>query len=214
MWTTAFNGAEVEAGCARAAEDTAALLASLGHHVEATAPTALSDPGLWAAAKQALVAQSASEADHWTARLGRPLAEDDVEPTSWASIAAGRAMSASEILHVLERLQGFATDAQRWWHDHDVLVTPTTAAAPTPLGEYLGAGYQSGRGSAFTRPFNVTGNPAVSLPLGWPDDGLPRGVQLIAAYGREDVLIRMSSQLEVAAPWAHRRPPGLTPRAR
>ena len=51
--------------------------------------------------------------------------------------------------------------------------------------------------------FNATGQPALSLPLGWPDDGLPRGVQFVAAYGREDVLVRVGAQLEQAAPWAH-----------
>ena len=205
LWTTAFNGAVVDAGCVQAADDTAALLASLGHQVNEGAPAALSEPGLWAAAKVALNAQAANEADHWTDRLGRPLGEADVEPTSWASISAGRAVTAPQVLDVLEQLQGFAAQAQSWWNEFDLLVTPTTAAPPTVLGEYLSK-YESGRGSAFTRPFNVTGNPAMSLPLGWPADGLPRGVQLIAAYGREDVLIRVASQLEAAAPWKHRRP--------
>jgi amidase len=91
----------------------------------------------------------------------------------------------------------------------DVLVTPTTAAPPTLLGDYL-RGYEAGRGSAFTRPFNVTGQPALSLPLGWPDDGLPRGVQLVADLGREDLLLRVGAQLEEAAPWAGRRPPTAT----
>ncbi len=210
LWTTAFNGAVVDAGCAQAADDAAALLASLGHHVTEGAPPQLSDAGLWAAAKVALNAQAANEADHWTERLGRRIDEADVEPTSWASISAGRDLTAPQILDALEQLQGFAAQAQQWWYEFDLLVTPTTAAPPTVLGEYL-SHYESGRGSAFTRPFNVTGNPAMSLPLGWPDDGLPRGVQLIAAYGREDVLIRVASQLEAAAPWAHRRPP-VTPR--
>jgi amidase len=93
-----------------------------------------------------------------------------------------------------------------WFADYDLLVTPATAGPPMPLGDYL-TNYVSGLGSAFTRPINVTGQPSISLPLGWPPDGLPRGVQLIAGYGREDVLIRVASALESAAPWADRRPP-------
>ena len=60
---------------------------------------------------------------------------------------------------------------------------------------------------SFTSPFDITGQPAISLPLHWNDDGLPIGVQLAAAYGREDVLLRVSAQLEQAAPWSDRHPP-------
>ncbi len=59
----------------------------------------------------------------------------------------------------------------------------------------------------FTPAFNISGQPAISLPLGWSDDGLPIGVQLVAAYGREDVLIRVAAQLETAHPWSDRHPP-------
>jgi amidase len=64
----------------------------------------------------------------------------------------------------------------------------------------------AGRWIAYTPAFNMSGQPAISLPLHWNDTGLPIGVQLVAAYGREDVLVRVASQLEVAHPWAHRTP--------
>ena len=65
---------------------------------------------------------------------------------------------------------------------------------------------RDGQVVAFTPAFNASGQPAISLPMHWTPEGLPVGVQLVAAYGREDVLIRVASQLEAAQPWAHRRP--------
>lgn len=206
LWTTAFNGSDVDTGCREAAEDAARLLESLGHHVTVAAPAELSSDELWTCARIAMLATAANEADAWTERLGRQMGEADVEAATWKMIAAGRALSATTLLGALERLQALSAAALSWWGEFDLLVSPTTAAPGPLLGEYK-RNYTSGLGSAFTRPFNVTGQPAMSLPLGWPGDGLPRGVQLIAGYGREDVLIQVASQLETASPWAHHLPP-------
>ena len=101
-----------------------------------------------------------------------------------------------------------------WWTDeHDLLVTPTIAELPPRLGDLGGPGdplakWQRNREFLrFTSPCNASGQPAISLPLHWTPDGLPVGVHFIAAYGREDVLIRIAAQLEQAEPWANRRPP-------
>jgi amidase len=103
----------------------------------------------------------------------------------------------------------------RWWaEDFDLLVTPTIAAPPPRIGE-LGPGRDDDVAAtekifgliSFTPQFNVTGQPAVSLPLAWSSEGLPIGVQFVAATAREDLLIRVASQLERARPWSHRRPP-------
>jgi amidase len=102
-----------------------------------------------------------------------------------------------------------------WWlptdgtSGFDLLLTPTVATPPPRIG-YLsepGEGRRINEVLQYTSQFNVTGQPAISLPLHWSADGLPIGVQLVAAPHREDLLVRVAAQLEAAAPWAHRRPP-------
>ena len=103
-----------------------------------------------------------------------------------------------------------------WWQDYDLLLTPTMAQPPPPLGA-IGDGSTDDdpmepmrRAIAygvFTAGFNSTGQPAISLPLGQSDEGLPIGVQLVGDLGREDLLIRVASQLEQSYPWVERRPP-------
>jgi amidase len=207
----AFTGAEVDEGCAQAARGAAALLETLGHTIEEAWPAALYEPDLLGCATKLAAVQGAAALDEWSTALGRDLGEADVEPATWSAISAGRALSGTDVVRALERMQALSREVCAWWRGpdrdgFDLLLTPATAEPGPELGAYK-RGFKPGRGSAFTRVFNATGQPALSLPLGWPDDGLPRGVQLVAAYGREDVLIRVGSQLEQAAPWRHRRPP-------
>jgi amidase len=205
VWTDAFNGSPVDAESAGAAERAARLLASMGHHVDISAPDVFSAPELWDVARIALAVTAAAEAAAWTGRIGHPLGEADLEPRTWAMVRDGQAVSAVDLHALIARMQVLAADAFEWWDSYDLLVTPTTAAPASPLGEYL-TRYVSGLGSAFTRPVNVTGQPAISIPLGWPGDGLPRGVQLVGAHGRDDLVVRVAAALELAEPWAHRRP--------
>jgi len=98
-----------------------------------------------------------------------------------------------------------------WWGGHDLLLTPTLGAPPPELGWFTADGPEAEGHRIvsfipYTAQFNMTGQPAISLPLHWTPGGLPVGVQLVAAYGREDMLIQIASQLEQAAPWADRRP--------
>jgi amidase len=207
----AFTGAEVEEGCAAAATEAAALLADLGHDVEEGAPNELFARDLLDGTRSLFTANAAAVVDDWAARLGRELGEADLEPLTWQIVHAGRAVTGAELLTVLDRQHELSRRAATWWRGpgregFDILLSPTTADPGLRLGDYK-QGYSPGRASAFTRVFNATGQPALSLPLGWPADGLPRGVQFVAAYGREDVLVRLGSQIEAAAPWAHRTPP-------
>ncbi len=174
----AFNGAEVDEGCAAAATATATLLERLGHHVEQSWPRAAFEPDLLPEARTLLAVHTAADVAAWSAALGRELGEGDVEPITWQSVIVGRAVSGAELLAILGRQQERARAINAWWRrtaagdGFDLLVTPTTAEPAPPLGHYK-QGFSPGRASAFTRVFNVTGQPALSLPLGWPDDGLP-----------------------------------------
>ena len=123
-------------------------------------------------------------------------------------------LSASEYLAALEVKNRFTRAMAGWWADgFDLLVTPTLPEPPPRLGELvpdpampLKGWTRAGELVTFTLPFNVTGQPAISLPLHWTGDGLPLGVQLVAAHGREDLLIQVAAQIEEAHPWAARRP--------
>ena len=108
----------------------------------------------------------------------------------------------------------FRRAVQRWWSEGwDLLLTPTLAEPPATIGAFANDPAQPMapmiRAAAyvpFTPPFNSSGQPAINLPLHWNTSGLPIGVQLVAAYGREDVLLRVASQVEVAQPWTGRYP--------
>lgn len=205
LCTDAFNGADVDPDCAAAAVRAAEILARLGHHVEPSSPAVYAADELWELAKVAMSVAAAAEAAAWEPRIGHPLGEADLEPRTWAMVQAGVSVGAVELYATLERMQELARDAFEWWDEFDVLVTPTTAAPASVHGEYLSR-YVSGLGSAFTRPVNVTGQPAMSVPLGWPADGLPRGVQLVGRYGDDQLLVSVAAALEAAEPWAHHRP--------
>lgn len=205
LWTEAFNRATVDAGCIAAVESAATMLESMGCHVSVSAPAEYSSAELWDNAKTAIGVSAAFESENWIDEIGHALGEADLEPRTWAMVQAGHAVTGAGLYALIERLQHHARLALAWWDNFDLLVTPATGGPASPHGEYL-TNYVSGLGSAFTRPVNVTGQPAISVPIGWPDDGMPRGVQLVGGYGREDLLIRAASALETAAPWAHRRP--------
>jgi amidase len=205
LCTSAFNGSVVDEACASTAERVAALLEGSGHRVEIAAPDVYFSDELWELAKLCLSVTAAAEAASWEARIGRPLGEDDLEPRTWGMVRDGLEVSAVDLHAALARMQELGRDALAWWDEFDVLLTPTTAAPASLHREYLDR-YVSGLGSAFTRPVNVTGQPAVSLPLGWPDDGLPRGVQLVGRYGDDQSLVALAHRLELAAPWVERVP--------
>jgi amidase len=205
----------VDDACAEAARATGTLLESLGHHVETAFPDALSDAtvssqflALWATGMATGIAGC-------EASLGRPLTEDEVEPVNWVQATYARTLAATDLASALAASAAFRRRTQQWWADGwDLLLTPTLGEVPVPLGTMANDPanplHPLARAAAFvpfTPAWNMTGQPAISLPLHRTAEGLPVGIQLVAAYGREDLLVRVAAQLEEASPWAHLHPP-------
>lgn len=202
--------------CVAAAEGAATLLEALGHNVERSYPSDMDDPGY---VENFLVRWSAGidwGLRYWERVLGRALGSEDVEPCTWALVEQGRTHTAGDLLLAIEQAQADSRRIAAWWADDgfDLLLTPTCAEPPPRLGEHdplpdnpLAPILRAIPFATFTARFNTTGQPAISLPLHQTSDGLPVGVQLVAAYGREDVLLRVAAQLEEAQPWLDRTPP-------
>jgi amidase len=201
--------------CRDAVRAAAALLESLGHHVEHGFPAALADrdfgrrfSAMWSTNMGVAVQRIESQ-------LGRPMTDDDIEPVNRAQVAFAHNVSAVDYALALAASVEFRRAVQQWWADGwDLLLTPTLAEPPPPLGTFANdpAAPMTPMVRAlayvpFTPAFNSSGQPAISLPLSWSSASLPIGVQLVAGYGREDVLLRVAAQLELAQPWAHRHPP-------
>jgi amidase len=205
----------VHRNCVEAAEAAGRLLESLGHDVDLSHPKALDDPDYTGHFITNWAAGAAWNLDYWTRRTGVEVGPSDVEPLTWALAEVGRSSNAADWLWAREWLQVNARDIASWWTEgFDLLLTPTIAEPPPPLGTFdsppdnpLHGLFRAAEVVPFTPPFNGTGQPAISLPLHWSAEGLPIGVQLVAAFGREDVLLRVAAQLEGAQPWSDRRPP-------
>lgn len=206
----------VHGDCVAAVEAVGRLLESLGHTVESSSPAALRRPDLADYFIPCYGVWTAADLDVYGQRIGRTLTADDVEPGTWAIAEIGRATTGVQYKQNLLELQKHSAAVQQWWagsEAFDLLLTPTIPEPPLELGQFgspdnpLAGVFRSAGVVPFTIPFNITGQPAISLPLQWNEAGLPIGVQLVAAYGREDVLIRVAAQLEQAHPWADRHPP-------
>ncbi len=192
----------------RAVETAATWLQELGHHVDESHPGALVEEAFWANWFDAL-SPTITSAVEWAKALD-PGKAADFDPITdlWAN--RGKTMSAQELVETLDWMDRYRRRMASWWADgYDLLLSPVFIS-PAPV---LGSFWSQPDGIAdsvnilrFTPQFNTTGQPAISVPVIWTDANLPVGVQLVAAYGREDLLLRVAAQIEAAHPWYYRYP--------
>ncbi len=203
----------VDPDCVRAVRETADLLESLGHDVEEAAPEfdgeVLIGPLVlvWAVGN----AEAAQDCER---ALGRPPRIDELEPTTWELVEFGRAQSAVALVDAVSALSAAARRIGPFFETYDAWLTPTLAKRPMPLGvlnKSCGGAAEWWRFDCSFNPWNpianVTGQPAMSVPLSWSDDDLPIGSLFFGRYGQEATLFRLAAQLEAARPWADRVPP-------
>ena len=200
----AFDGGPVETNCLFAVDHAARLCEALGHAIEEAAPQfdfqkirrhfALAHGGSWWPMVRTLLA-----------KLGRDPVPEEIEPGAYHWAELGARFDAAAYADAVRNLNDVARDISRFFNQYDILITPTTPAPPYPLGtltmmEPDFEKYCDGvfRHAVFTVPFNCSGQPAISLPLWWTEDGLPIGAQFIGRFGREDVLLQLAKNLEDA----------------
>jgi amidase len=210
--TAAPNGAAIETEGLDALRDAVSLCASLGHRVEEANPEI--DGGLVVPTFLTIAAANTvvNLAGHPTA--GRPPREDEVERVTWATGKMGENVTGADYIRAIHTAHRLGRQMAAFHARYDVLLTPGLATLPVKLGwidmmlgdvdEYWRRVFAF---SPFTVWFNLTGQPAMMLPLGRSQSGLPVAVQLVARHGGEATLFRLAGQLEKTRPWFDRKPP-------
>jgi len=205
-------GVECDAEVVRGLHDAAATLRELGHEVEEASP-ALPGPDSLEIFIDVFGPHVSLGIAFGELLAGRPPRDDEIEPLSRAVMERSRALPATGYLTALAQLQALARHTVAFFADYDLLLTPVLAERPLPIGELHGCGddpmddlRRSGRFAPFTALFNVTGQPAISIPVGFGEDGLPTAVQLVGHPLGEETLLQVAAQMENVRPWAAHRP--------
>ncbi len=233
-WTTTpYVPTEVHADCVAAVHDAAVLLEELGHDV--VEDTFEIDGPTFARMFLTVVSgELGADLDDAARMVGRRPRRSEMEPTTWALALLSDALSAREFAGALRWVEVMGRDVGRFFLDYDLVLTPTVAAPPPPVGSIGSTGAEEiqlrilgmlGSGRLieaaglipkaarkaldfipWTPVYNITGQPAMSVPLFWNDAGLPVGVHLAGRFADEATLFRLAGQLERARPWLHRLP--------
>jgi amidase len=211
--TTAAIDASLDPMCAQAVEDAAQLLTELGHEVDEVAAPWGGEDDLLSVFTMVFGTPIAMGMFFGGMVTGREPTEELVEPLSWTIWNGIRERTALDYLLARTQLTGISRGIIALWETYDVVLTPGLAERPVLIGEIDACSddpwedfRRSGRFTPYTAIFNVTGQPAISVPLFHGDDGLPTSIQLAGRPADEGTLLSLASQLETARPWAARRP--------
>lgn len=207
------KGPALSGDCLTAFMDAVGLCSDLGHELIEAKPTLNADilarafTAIWAAG----CASTINGIAHAT---GKKPSSDQYEAITWALYEMAKKISGSDYLFAVQTIQRMSRDVARFFLDYDILMTPTLGEPPVALGTFDSSPddpLKGWRRSALFVPFtpvcNATGQPAMSVPLHWSDDGLPIGTHFIGRFGDEATLFRLAAQLEAARPWKDRKPP-------
>jgi len=210
--TAGFSADGIDPECAAAVRAAAKLCADLGHYVEEAEPPI--DRGALAAGGVVIAASVAADLDAVADARGRPIGEDEVEPVTWASYQRGRAISGSAYVRSLRAAHSLGRALAGFFQRFDILICSTLGRPAVPVGWLRGeppdlVGYAERLYSFMpnTQAFNLSGQPAASLPLAMSAEGLPIGVQFVGRQAEDGLVLSLAGQLERAAPWAGRRAP-------
>ncbi|HEX7094849.1 MAG TPA: amidase [Acidimicrobiales bacterium] len=205
------NGERGDDVCAAAVQAVATVLESLGHAVDERWPDALGDTSYARSSRVVVATNVAAGIAAWESRIGRSIADDELEAVNRMYREWSRSVSATDYIAAERELHAYGRRLATWWEDdgNDVLVTPVLSVRTPPLG-WFDVPDRSGTWKAmfnYLGPFNISGQPALAIPALWTDDGIPVGVQLVGRVGREDLLLWLGAQLEEALGWTDHRPP-------
>lgn len=232
--TKPLLGGKTDPDCVAAVADAAKLLTDLGHELVEASPEV--DASAFSRAFFTMICgETAAEIAAAERRVGRKAGPREFEVSTWALAMLGRNISAAAFVGALQTLQRISRGVAPFFAEHDLLLTPTLSRPPVPIGSLQPRGAELAVMRAlgnlragglmqrlidlnhsvdrvyefipFTPVFNITGQPAMSVPLHWNTAGLPVGIQLVGRFAAEATLLRVAGQLERARPWAGRVPP-------
>lgn len=208
----AATGAKIHPDCVEAVHDAARLCSDLGHEVNEDAPE-INGQWLVQAFTTVWAAGCASGIDGLAFLTGRIPKQDLFEPLTWALYEMGQRTTGSAYLLAHAVLQQISRQIARFMEKYDVWLTPTLAEPPVLLGTFDSSSdnpmqgfYRAVEYVPFTPIANATGQPAMSVPLFWNQEGLPVGTHFFGRFGEEGMLFRLAAQLEQARFWVNRRP--------